>query len=350
MADQGRQLTAGMPAALDARRLARRVAQLAVLGALTVVAIATVPGLDDVRDRFAGARPGWLAVAALFEAASMLAFVAAFRCVFCRLMSWRFSAQVALSGQAANVLLPAGGAGGLAVGAWALRRGGMATSHIARRSVAFWLVTSTPNFLAVAAVGAAVATGLLPSRAGLALALVPAVLAVATIGVVLATPGPLRRAGAGGGRGRVRRTLARVADSAAGGVDDAALLLRRPMVAAGAVGYLAFDVAVLVAAFHAFGGAPDAGDLLMAYLLGQLGGLVPVPGGVGGTDGGLVAALALFGTPLAAAAAAVLAYRVFQLGMPALAGAGAFAALRRTLAREARPAAGCAPVGDPAIA
>jgi uncharacterized membrane protein YbhN (UPF0104 family) len=348
MADQARELAGGMPTALDTRHLVRRVVQLGLLATVTIAAVATLPGLGDVRERFAGAQPGWLGVAAVFEAASMLGFVAAFRGVFCRRMSWRFSAQVALSEQAANVLLPAGGAGGLALGAWALRRGGMPTEHIARRSVAFWLVTSSPNFLAVAGIGLAVATGVLSSHAGLALALVPALLAVATIAVVLSTPGPLRRAGAADpeGAGRVRRGVGRVADSIADGVEDAVVLLRRPAVAGGAVAYLAFDIAVLVAAFHAFGGTPAAGDLLLAYLVGQLGGLIPVPGGIGGTDGGLVAALALFGTPLAAAAAAVLAYRVFQLGMPAIAGAAAFVTLRRTLARDARPAARCAPMAE----
>jgi uncharacterized membrane protein YbhN (UPF0104 family) len=108
---------------------------------------------------------------------------------------------------------------------------------------------------------------------------------------------------------------------------------------------MAFDVLALAAAFHAFGHAPATGDFVMAYVLGQLGGLVPLPGGVGGTDGGLVAALTLYGTPLATATAAVLAYRAFQLGLPALAGTVAFARLRRTLARADDEA----PLVDPVV-
>jgi hypothetical protein len=137
-------------------------------------------------------------------------------------------------------------------------------------------------------------------------------------------------------RGRLARV--RAAGAAVGaGVRDALALLAsgRPAVIGGAAGYMAFDVLALGAAFHAFGHAPPAGDFLMAYVLGQLGGLVPLPGGVGGTDGGLVAALTLYGTPPATATAAVLAYRAFQLGLPALAGTVAFAQLRRTLARTA---------------
>jgi uncharacterized membrane protein YbhN (UPF0104 family) len=341
-----------MPAALDARHLSRRVTQLAVLGLIAVLALSTLPGLSDVRERFAAAAPGWLVLAAALEAASMAGYVATFRGVFCRRMTWGFSAQVAVSEQAANVLLPAGGAGGLALGAWALRRGGMGTDHIARRTVAFWLVTSAPNFVAVTAIGALAAAGVLHSQAALALLLVPAALAALAVAAVVTLPARLRPAGgAGDAQGRLRRLARLLGTTVADGVEDALALLRgRPVVLLGALAYMAFDVAVLGAAFAAFGDGPALADLALAYLIGQLGGLVPVPGGIGGTDGGLVAALVLFGTPLAPAAAAVLAYRVFQLGLPALLGTIAFAALRRTLGRDEAPAARCAPLAEPVAA
>ena len=78
-------------------------------------------------------------------------------------------------------------------------------------------------------------------------------------------------------------------------------------------------------------------------MIGQLGGLIPLPGGLGGADGGLVASFALFGTSTSLAAAAVLAYRAFQLGLPALLGIAAFRGLQRTLARQEAPAGGCEP-------
>jgi hypothetical protein len=81
----------------------------------------------------------------------------------------------------------------------------------------------------------------------------------------------------------------------------------------------------------------------MAYVLGQLGGLIPLPGGVGGADGGLIAALALYGTPLGTAAAAVLAYRAFQLGLPALLGALAVVRLPRVLDHAPDVATLCEP-------
>lgn len=338
-----------LPADLDARHLRRRVAQLTVIAAVVVLAVVSLPGLGDVRDRFAEARPGWLVVCAALELASVLSYVVAFRGVFCPRLPWGFSAEIALAEQAANVLLPAGGAGGLALGAWALRRGGMPVDHIARRSVAFFLVTSSVNFFVAVLFGVGLALGVLPGDPALALALVPAGLAAATIAGVLLLPRLLPNLEAGADAGRLRRGLVASLRAIAEGVGDAVALVRarEPSVIAGSIGYLAFDVAALGASFAAFGGAPALGTFVLAYVLGQLGGLIPVPGGIGGTDGGLVGALVLFGTPLSAAAAAVLAYRVFQLGLPAVLGTVAFVRLQGTLARSEAPAALCAPLAEP---
>ncbi len=332
-----------MPPGLDARHLIRRAVQIALVGLVVVVAVSALPGLGEVRDRFAGARPGWLVAVLFMEIASVLAFVAAFRGVFCPRLGWRLSYQIAVSEQAANVLLPTGGAGGLALGAWALQRGGMPTDHIARRSVALFLTTSSVNFVAAILAGVALALGLVAGTAPLGLTLGPAGLAVVTVLGVLVLPRVLPGDGAPA-RGRMRRLLAVSAAALADGIGDAVALVasRQPLVIIGAVGYMAFDVAALWAAFHAFGAPPPPGILVLAYVLGQLGGLIPVPGGIGGTDGALIGVLILYGTPVAAAAAAVLSYRAFQLGLPVLLGTIAFASLQRTLATASVPAAICA--------
>ena len=76
--------------------------------------------------------------------------------------------------------------------------------------------------------------------------------------------------------------------------------------ARGAIGYWAFDNAVLWATFQAFGVDVPITDRLMGYLIGQIGGLLPLPGGVGGIDGGLIGTLIVYGAPAAVTAAAVL--------------------------------------------
>ena len=85
----------------------------------------------------------------------------------------------------------------------------------------------------------------------------------------------------------------------------------------------------------------------MAYLLGQLGGLLPIPGGIGGIDGGLIGTFVVFGVAAAPTAAAVLAYRLILFWLPLLAGTVAFNGLRKGLNDPSRPDL-CAPIPIPA--
>jgi uncharacterized protein (TIRG00374 family) len=102
-------------------------------------------------------------------------------------------------------------------------------------------------------------------------------------------------------------------------------------VIAGSVGYWAFDNAVLWACLHAFGETPPLTLVLMGYLIGQLGGLLPLPGGLGGIDGGLLGALVVYGLPAAAAAAAIVAYHLILFWLPLVLGGAAFASVLKGL-------------------
>lgn len=335
-----------VPEELSQRNLRRRFLIAVGIVLAVVAAITLVPGLADLRSRFAHARPGWLALGATLKLLSALSYVLVFRAVFCRRMSWSLSYQIGMSELGANALFPTGGAGGLALGAWALRRGGMSTTHIARRTVAFFLITSTANVVGVIVIGLGLALGVLPGHVSLALTLVPAVIAAAAIVGVL---GAGRLAGRVQRRVRERRGAASRLVAALGAIDmgvrEAVSLLRHPdrYMLIGAIGYLALDIMVLWATFRAFGSAPPMAILWLAYLIGELGGLIPVPGGIGGVDAGLVGTFVLYGTPLNSATAAVLAYRAIALWVPAVFGAAAFVRLRHTLRGEAHQIALCAP-------
>jgi uncharacterized membrane protein YbhN (UPF0104 family) len=328
-----------------------------LVGLVVALLISTLPGLDEVRQRFADAEPGWLVALFFLEVASCLSYVVAFRGVFCTRLGWRFSYEIGMAEQGTNVLVPAGGVGGLALGAWALRQGGMGADRIARRSVSFFVLTSAPNFVCAALFGLALATGALPGGGPLVLTWALGGLAVAAILLVALLPRILRDFGPAASesataqhrRARAGRFLRRAAVTVADGVHDAAGLLRsgQPYALLGAIGYMALDVAALAAAFAAFGSTPPFAAFVFAYVIGQLGGLVPLPGGIGGIDGGLIGALTLYGSPLSQATAAVLAYRVVQLGIPAILGAVAFVQLRRTLVRDEAPAALCEPFDQP---
>jgi uncharacterized membrane protein YbhN (UPF0104 family) len=345
-----------LPDGLELRPLLRRGLQIVAIGLLTAILISTLPGLDELRQQFAHAQTGWLVAVAVLELASCLSFVAAFRGVFCRRLGWGFSYKISLAAQATNVLVPAGGVGGLALGAWALRQGGMNSERIARRSVAFFVLTSAPNFACAGLFGLAIVTGVLHGSGPPVLTTVLAVLAFVTIATVALLPHLLRHVepplpdepNSRSRASRARRNLRHGTVRTRQGVSDAAWLLRRhpAAVVPGAVGYMAFDVAALAAAFAAFGTTLPLAAFVFAYVVGQLGGLIPVPGGIGGTDGGLIGALVLFGSPVSQAAAAVLAYRAVQLGIPAVLGSIAFVQLRRALSGTDAPAALCEPVTD----
>lgn len=340
-----------VPEELSGRSLRKRL--LLALGiVLVVVAVVTLlPGLGALRTRLSHAKPAWLLLGVVLKVFSGLGYVAVFRMVFCRRMTWRVSYQIGMSELGANALFPTGGAGGLALGVWALKRGGMPAPEIARRSVAFFLLTSVPNVVSVIIIGLGLATRVLPGETNLALTVIPAVVATLAIaGALLAGRTSARlhrrldRVEEGESSRRARR-MAKALVAVADGVNEAAALLRErnAVLICGLIAYLVFDVLILWATFHAFGSSPPLDIIAFAYLIGELGGLIPVPGGIGGVDAGLVGTLVLYNVPITAATSAVLAYRAIALWVPAILGAGAFVALRHTLRDESSKIAVCVP-------
>ena len=98
--------------------------------------------------------------------------------------------------------------------------------------------------------------------------------------------------------GRWGGAAAAGAAAVASGVRGALAMLRRgdPSLL-GAVAWWGFDIAVLWACLRAFGEAPTVAVITMAYFAGTLGNLLPLPGGVGGVEGGMIGALIGFGVP-----------------------------------------------------
>jgi uncharacterized membrane protein YbhN (UPF0104 family) len=194
------------------------------------------------------------------------------------------------------------------------------------------------NFVAVAVVGVALAIGILGPHQSPLLTVLPAALSVLVIAAVVAVPrfGPGTPAPADASR--MRRAVAATRRALVNGTAEAVAVVRSrdALVLVGAIGYWAWDNAVLWATYHAVGEAVPIGVILMGYLIGQLGGLLPLPGGVGGIDGGLIGTLIVYGAPPAASVAAVLAYRLILFWVPLLGGVVAFASLRRALDQSER--------------
>src|SRR5690349_17971891 len=224
---------------VDSHQLRRRALQ-AFAGLLVLALIALfAPGLGEVRTKLGDADPAWLAAAVVLEGLSCASYVVMFKPVFCDRMTWRSATELGLSELAIGSLVPASGAAGLALGAWALRKSGMPALQIAERSVAFFTLKSAANFIAVAVLGVLMFLGLGPSLSPL-LTILPAALATLSIVVVVALPTRLREPdGLAASDGRWRRRIAKAIGATGDGLREAGRVLRRgdPLVIGGSLGY-----------------------------------------------------------------------------------------------------------------
>lgn len=310
-------------------------------------------GLKDTWSRVENGDPAWLAAAVLFELVSFLGYVWLFRTVFVRgrtRIGWGASYQITMAGVAATRLFAAAGAGGIALTAWALRRSGMERRIVACRMVAFIVLLYTVFALALIVGGFGLYLGLFEGNAPFAITMIPAIFGASAFVLIYTTalvPHDVERrlAGWAEGHGRVHRLVARIAAapaSVAAGVRTAVGILRdREIGVLGGVLWWAGDIATLWAAFHAFGGdSPEIAVIVVAYFVGQLGNVLPLPGGIGGVDGAMIGAFAAFGVDFGLATVSVLTYRAFAFWLPTLPGALAYLQLRRTVAgwREERRA------------
>jgi uncharacterized membrane protein YbhN (UPF0104 family) len=308
----------------EGRRLWRGIAALVVLMVLVGALLAAVPGLRDVAERLADVNPWWIVLAVVLELASCAGYVFAFQHVFWRAPR-RFATRVALSEMAFSAVIPAGGAGGIALGAYIVKAKGGRVRRFAERSAVLFLLTSAVNVATLALAGLIAGTGIVHIPHPFLLGMVPALVGLGVLAFFASLPALSRRSTGDGRAARWFRATGRA-------VESCFAELRHPSWRlAGAIAYLWCDIAMLWVCFRALGHAPDAVAISLAFLIGYLGNVLPIPGGIGALDGGLAAALILYGADPALAAAAVLAYHAIVLWIPTLLGTIAFLRLRRTI-------------------
>ena len=305
-------------------------------------------GLEDTWHRIENGDPYWLALAFGFTLLSFAGYIALFQGVFVRAgsrITWRESYQITMAGLAATRLFAAGGAGGIVLTAWALRRSGMARQAVADRTVTFLVLTYLVYMAALISFGFGLHWQLFPGPDPFSLTFVPAMLALVltVIGISVAlVPTDFERRLEGWARrsgrlGRLAQRLATVPATASAGMRDALAYIRESHPALlGALAFWGFQLAVLWAAFRAFGEAPPLAVIVMAFYVGMLGNLLPLPGGVGGVDGGMIGAFAAFGVDAGLSVVAVLVYRAFVFWLPTIPGIVAYLQLRRTVERWRR--------------
>ena len=334
-------------------------------------------GVGTTVHEIEGGDSWWIAIGVVLELLSFAGYIVLFRSVFVTDRSpptsrtsptsptsstsigWRESYQITMAGLAATRLFATAGAGGIALTAWALRRSGMEARLVACRMVAFMVLLYVIYAGSLLLDGIGLGTGLFPGGGSFAITIVPAIVAAALFavaGAMALLPGDAeRRLGRwASGSGRLAHWMARAATVpalAASGVRTAIELIRaRDVGLLGAAAWWGFDICVLWSMFHAFGSAPPLTVIWMAYFVGMLGNLLPLPGGLGGVEGGMIGALAAFGVNVDLAVLAVLSYRGISFWLPTIPGAVAYFQLRRTVARwrdeqQSPPAVDGAPAG-----
>lgn len=300
----------------------RHVATIGLLVVLGALLLAAVPGLQGVVGEIRHLGAGWIAVAVALELASDISFVMVFRLFFDRLDA-RDARRLAWTEQGSGALIPGGGAGGLAIGGWLMHLTGVPVGWIARRSAGLFFLGGAVSSAALVAAGLALIAGA-PGPHDLSTVVLPTVLAALGTLLIAALPAILSS------WPRAPRWLVAIAT----GVREAeqTTFRRRPSWRlVGAVGYLAFDIAVLWVVLRAIGPAPGVASVIIAYSIGYATNSLPIPGGIGVLDAGLTGALVLYGISPAHAAAAVIVYHAIAFWVPGLGGLLAYLRLRPRL-------------------
>jgi putative heme transporter len=326
-----------------------RRALLAVLGVVAVIgfvhfALPEIAGLGPTLRRLEGGNAWWLALGVFVETLSIAGEVVLLRGVFSQpggRIGWRASYEITLAGAAATKLFATAGAGGVTLTVWALRSAGLGADQVATGMVSYEIVNYAVYMAALAIVGLGLWLGVFSGRAPVGVTLIPAAFGAGVIALVLSI---------GAIEPSVERALARRTDRSSGrlqrwwhraaaasralrsGLRAALQMVRRRDPALfGVLAAWGFDITALWASFRAFGHSPPGGVLVMGYYVGTLANTLPLPGGIGGVEGGMIGAFLAFGVNASLAVLAVLAYRTISYWLPTLPGAAAYVRLRRTV-------------------
>ena len=325
------------------RRVIGAVFALLVAAAFAHYVLPHIVSLGPTLKRLRQGHVAWLAVGVALEAGSLVGEAALFRGVFARpgnRINWRSSAQITLAGAAATKVVAAAGAGGVAVTVWGLRVYGVPGAEAANGMICFGVLTYGVYAAAVAISGFGLWFGVFSGPAQAGLTLVPATLASAVIVIGLSTLFADRalteflERRAERSQGRAAKWWHRAAEVPrtvrAGLLDALAMVKRRDPSLLGAVAYWGFDIGALWASYRAFGQSPPGAVLVTGYYVGTAANVLPLPGGIGGVEAGMIGAFVGFGVKGSLAALAVLAYRTISYWLPTLPGAAAYLRLRRT--------------------
>src|SRR5262245_43334512 len=205
--------------AVSARRLAVLVGAAAVLVVGALVLAPKIADLPDVWQRLAHGDMSWLGLALVLEVLSFVGHIILFRAVSLDSrgrIGMRASTEITLAGHMATRVFAAGGAGGIALTAWAMRKAGMDRRDVAARMTTFLVLLYFVYMAALVVGGLGLYLGVIPGGGSFAITVVPAIFGAVVVGVVACAQFVKP------GESRLRRWLSPVGD----GVRDARRLVR----------------------------------------------------------------------------------------------------------------------------
>jgi uncharacterized protein (TIRG00374 family) len=325
----------------------RRVVQTALLVLILLLAIyilfPRLVGLGDALSKLGEANGAWVIAAIGLELVAIATYVALFKAVVggdALRLTWSETYEINMAGVAATRLFSAGGAGGIALTYWALRKAGMVRRDVARRMVAFLGLQYVFYPVAVIVFGVLLRTGVLEGKDSVELTVIPAAvagLALLVGALVLLIPPDVGDRVAGIAKGERAKgivdSIGKIPATAGEGMRFALNLLVHPsrggLAVLGAAGYWAANIAILWASFRAFGLHIPIAVLVQGFFLGMVANLFPLaPAGVGAVDAGMIGAFVLFGLPEETVFPAILIYRLVAFWLPIPPGIVAFFQLR----------------------
>ena len=321
-------------------RLKRRALELVGLVVVAYAVLKLIPALKQALRAFEHASWEWLLALLALEVLSEVGFVVAWSAIVDpqKVLAGgeggrRMDQDLAWLQLGGGLLLPGGSWGGMGMDALILHRFGMPTRVIAERQFNLSFLNTTIDALALVVFGVGLATGILAGESNLLLTLLPA--AVAGVGITAA----ILIARTAGKRtispnAKHPKIASAISTLAAAVRDTQRLLLDRaawrPIL--GIVAYLGCDALVLWCAFSAVHANPVPGFpiVILAYIIGALGGSIPLPAAAG-TIGGMAGMLILYGVGHNIALAAVLLHQAIGLLVPLIGGGVSYTILRRRL-------------------
>ena len=247
----------GEPNFLDPKRIIQTLVIVLVLVAGIYILLPKLVGLEDAIAKVDDGDPFWIAVAFVFTVLISASYIALFRGIVGEnvlALIWGEAYEISMASFAASRLFSGGGAGGIVVTYWALRKAGMERRQAATRMVAFLVMLYSIYLVSLVVFGILLRTGVLAGASPPGLTIVPAAVAgvlIVVLGLMALIPADVERRmerwSAGYRFGRIARRLATVPDTLARGTRTALAFIREPkrggLALAGSIGFWAANIA-----------------------------------------------------------------------------------------------------------